>query len=101
MAIGWVLLFRKFNRPLGTQDSPTLLTKVSKASYGMYLCHMFVLAKASGMICSWIGRGTEGRLGFWSTPAEIILTTLTTFVITAVVCTLIQRIPTLGKWIVG
>ncbi len=101
MAIGWVLLFRKFNRPLGTQDSPTLLTKVSKASYGMYLCHMFVLAKASGMICSWIGRGTEGRLGFWSTPAEIILTALTTFVITAVVCTLIQRIPKLGKWIVG
>ena len=101
MAIGWVLLFRKFNRPLGTQDSPTLLTKVSKASYGMYLCHMFVLAKASGIICNWIGTGTEGRLGFWSTPAEIILTALTTFVITAVVCTLIQRIPKLGKWIVG
>lgn len=95
MAVGWVMLFRKF------KASSRTLVAVSKASYGMYLCHMIVLAQASGMISSWIGRGAEGSLGFWSTPAEILLTALTTFVITAVACTLIQRIPRVGKWIVG
>ena len=95
MAIGWVLLFRKL------KSTNRALVAVSKASYGMYLCHMFVLAWASGLVCSWIGTGAEGRLGFWSTPAEILLTALLTFGITAAGCTLIQRIPKVGKWLVG
>ena len=95
MAIGWVLLFRKFNA------ASTLCTAVSKASYGMYLCHMFVLAYASEAFRSWLGTGGEGELGLWTTPVQILLTAITTFCITAIVCTLIQRIPKVGKWVVG
>lgn len=96
MAIGWVLLFRKCQG-----WKPKVLTAVSKASYGMYLCHMVVLAWASGLLREWLGTGSEGQLGLWTTPTEILLTAVITFCITAIACTLVQRIPKVGKWIVG
>lgn len=95
MTIGWVFLFRKFNRP-----SP-LLPSVSKASYGMYLCHMLCLAYVSEFFRSWLGTAYEGSLGAWTTPVEIILSAVTTFLLTAIFCALLQRIPKAGKWIVG
>lgn len=112
MTVGWVLIFRKFNRTLfrtssdaSGQQHPQLpalqLSSVSKASYGMYLCHMVVLAYASSFFRDWLGIADEGSLGLWTTPVEILLTALTTFCLTAIVCTLVQRIPRLGKWIVG
>ena len=95
MALGLVLLFRKFC------TSNRLLTAISKASYGMYLTHMLVLATLSATIRTWLGSGVEGRLGFWTTPAEILLTAAGTFCITAIVCTILQRIPHVGKWLMG
>lgn len=99
MTIGWVLLFRKFNNSISALRIPLLA--VSKASYGMYLCHMLVLAYASAAFRDWLGTGEAGIIGIWTTPVQILLTALTTFLITAVVCTLIQRIPRVGKWMVG
>ena len=101
MTVGWVLFFRKLNVPATATRVRAALTTVSKASYGMYLCHMFVLAAASGFFRSTLGTAGEGCLGIWTTPVEILLTALTTFAVTAVVCSLLQRIPYLGKWIVG
>lgn len=99
MAFGWVLLFRKFTASGWFYRHVTL--PVSKASYGMYLCHMFVLAFASEAFRTWLGIGGDGLLGIFTTPLQIILTALATFSITAIVCTIIQRIPKIGKWVVG
>jgi surface polysaccharide O-acyltransferase-like enzyme len=96
MAIGWVLLFRKFQG-----WNPRMLTAVSKASYGMYLCHMVVLATASALLRDWLRTGNDGILGFWTTPVEILSTALSTFLLTALVCSLLQRLPRVGKWVVG
>lgn len=74
---------------------------VSKASYGMYLCHMIVLASVSSALCGWLGRGDDVRLGVWSAPVEIVLTALCSFVIVAAVSVLVQRIPKIGKYIMG
>lgn len=114
MAIGWVLLFRKigdamesrWNRDTADEHRrgafySRVLVPVSKASYGMYLCHMLVLAYVSGALREWLGIADGGRLGFWTTPTEILLTAIATFAVTAIVCTLIQRIPRVGKWLVG
>ncbi|MBR1755056.1 MAG: acyltransferase [Bacteroidaceae bacterium] len=99
MAVGWLLLFRqkKDSRP---KNVPAVAA-VSRASYGMYLCHMFVLATASAALRSWLGTGAEGLLGIWTTPVEIILTALATFCITTLVCVPLQRVPRVGKWLVG
>ena len=102
MTIGWLLLFRKACTPQTTEPRERpLLTAVSKASYGMYLCHMLVLAPVGEALRGWLGTGDEGRLGLWTTPVEILLTALITFALTALFCTLLQRIPHVGKWIAG
>ena len=114
MAIGWVLLFRKIGRVAESRcnrdkQSGTcpgtfysqVIVPISKASYGMYLCHMIVLVYVSGFLREWVGTGDGGSIGFWTTPTEILLTAITTFAITAIACTLVQRIPKVGKWIVG
>ena len=95
MTIGWLLLFRKFNAP------SKVCTAVSKASYGMYLCHMFALVAFSGLFRGWLGIAGEGTLGVWTTPVEILLTGIATFAVAAIVCVAVQRIPKVGKWIVG
>ena len=95
MTIGWVLLFKKISGE--TAFYRKLLLPVSKASYGMYLAHLYFLLLFAGPIREWIG----SSLGLGSTPAVILLTALATFFTTAVLCTLVQRIPKVGKWIVG
>ena len=67
----------------------------------MYLCHMLVLSTVLTWICGLLKRGTEGVLGFWTTPVEVLLTALVSFTVTAAACVLIQRIPRVGKYIVG
>ena len=99
MTIGWILLFRKFNASGNFYQR--ILLPVSKASYGMYLCHLYVLVFFATLFIGALGSGLEGQLGIWTTPVEIIITALCTFATTAIVCTLVQRIPTLGKWIMG
>jgi peptidoglycan/LPS O-acetylase OafA/YrhL len=74
---------------------------VSKASYGMYLCHMIVLAMLSAWLRDTWGTGLEGVLGIWTTPLQIVSTAIGTFIITAIFSTLVQRIPRFGKWIIG
>lgn len=99
MAIGSIMMMRKTNAH-GTFYN-TVLLKVSRASYGMYLCHMIVLATVSAMMRDSLGIGADGMLGIWTTPIEILGTALLTFVTVAVLSVLMQRIPHLGKYIMG
>ena len=99
MAIGWVLIFRKITATGCFYDK--ILLPVSKASYGMYLSHMIVLAAVSGWLRNSLGLGAEGVLGIWTTPVQIIGTATISFVTVAVANVLIQKIPKVGKFIVG
>lgn len=99
MTIGWILLFRKIVSS-GKFYSKVLLP-VSQASYGMYLSHLLVLVPVFAAVRGWLGSGAEGLLGFWTTPVEIVLSAIATFVITSVFSVLIRRIPVVGKYIVG
>lgn len=99
MAIGWILVFRKIKND-GCFYKRILLP-ISKASYGMYLSHMVLLAVISGWMRSSLGLGTEGVLGIWTTPVQILSASILSFVGVSICCVLIQRIPKVGKWIVG
>lgn len=99
MALGWILLFRKFS--FSGRFYQHILLPVSKASYGMYLSHMVVLAMLSGWLRGALGTGPDGLLGIWTTPMQILLTALMTFAAVGVACVVVQRIPKVGKWIVG
>ena len=55
MAIGWVLIFRKITATGCFYDK--ILLPVSRASYGMYLSHMIVLASVSGWLRNSLGLG--------------------------------------------
>ena len=99
MTIALVLVFRKC-RASGAFYHKVLLP-VSKASYGMYLAHLLVLVAFSGLFRGWLGVGAEGTLGLWTTPVEILLTALCSFVCTALGAVLVRRIPKVGPWIMG
>lgn len=99
MTIGWILVFRKINA--GGWFYRNVLLPISKASYGMYLCHMIALAFFSGWLRESLGTGVDGQLGIWTTPVQILLTALLTFATVALFCVAVQRIPKLGKWVVG
>lgn len=99
MTIGWILVFRKINA--GGWFYRNVLLPISKASYGMYLCHMIALAFFSGWLRQSLGLGLDGQLGIWTTPVQILLTALLTFATVALFCVAVQRIPKLGKWVVG
>lgn len=99
MAVAWILLFRKI-KASGAFYQRVLLP-ISKVSYGMYLMHLLLLVPISGYFRSWLGSGTEGVLGFWTTPLQIVLSAVISFICVAIVCLLLQRIPKLGKYIVG
>ena len=99
MAIAWILLFRKISS--GGKCYEKVLLPVSKASYGMYLCHLLVLGYVSGWFREALGTGTEGVLGVWTTPAEMLLTAVVSFTAVALISIALQRIPKLGKWIMG
>lgn len=99
MTIAWILLFRKIETKGGFFDN--VLLPVSKAGYGMYLCHMLLLGIVSAWLRDSLGIGTEGRLGIWTTPVQIILTAVISFTGVAIVCVLVRRIPKVGKWIMG
>ena len=99
MAIGWILFFRKFN---GTGRFYTrILLLISKASYGMYLCHLLLLVSLSSWARTSFGTGADGIFGIWTTPLEMLLPAIVCFVLLSVLCILVRRIPKIGKWIMG
>ena len=99
MAIGWILLFRKIKSDGNFYQK--LLLPVSKASYGMYLIHLLILVPICGAVREFFGSASEGILGFWTTPVEITLSTILAFIATAVVSVLVQKLPKVGKYIIG
>lgn len=99
MTIGTILLLKKISVSGSFYRNAVL--PASKAGYGMYLSHMVFLSMFAGLFRGWLGLGSEGALGFWTTPAEIMLTAAASFTCTALACILVQKIPVAGKWIVG
>ena len=99
MTIAWALVFRKIER--GGSFDDKVLVPVSKASYCMYLCHLLILGYVSGWVRGWLGLGADGRLGIWTTPVEILCIAVVSFICSAIFCVLVQRIPKVGKWLVG
>lgn len=98
MAIAWILIFKKIKAE--GRFYKNVLLPVSKASYGIYLMHLLILVPICGAFRNWLGSGSEGVLGFWTTPAEILLSAIAAFIGTSLVSVLIRRIPKIGKYIV-
>ena len=100
MAIAWILLFRKIER--SDKFYEHVLLPVSKASYGIYLCHLLLLSVISGWIRTSLGLGADGFLGeIWTTPVQIFAIALLSFAGAALFSVLVQKIPKVGKWIIG
>ncbi len=99
MAIAWVLLFRKIQASGGFYRRITL--PLSRAGYGMYLSHLLVLVPICTWVRGWLGSGDAGILGFWTTPAEIVLSAVACFVVVGAGSIALQRIPKVGKYIMG
>lgn len=99
MTLGWILVFRKIET--GGRFYEKVLLPVSKASYGMYLSHMLLLGIISAWLRSALGIGEAGTLGIWTTPVQILGTAVLSFCGVALFCVLVQKIPKVGKWLVG
>lgn len=100
-AFGLTLAFRSENCE-ETFFYRHIVLPLSKAGYGMYLMHMLVLASVSAWLRSWLGTGTDGLLGpVWTTPVEILLAALLSFVSVGLLAVIIRRIPKVGPWIMG
>lgn len=99
MTIAWILVFRKIKNE-GCFYKKVLLP-VSKASYGIYLSHLLVLVPVCGAVRGWLGSGDEGLLGFWTTPVEIVLSAVLAFLAVSALSVVIQKIPKIGKYIMG
>ncbi|MBO4605833.1 MAG: acyltransferase [Bacteroidales bacterium] len=108
MTIAWILVLRKIGSGSAVDVSGAgaftrrVVVPVSQAGYGMYLSHLLLLGLVSGWLRSTLGLGAEGVLGpVWTTPTQILLTAVISFVSVALICVLIRRIPRVGKWIMG
>jgi surface polysaccharide O-acyltransferase-like enzyme len=99
MTVALLLMFKKI-KSCGVLYQKVLLP-VSKASYGIYLLHLLILVPISGAVREWLGVGLEGKFGFWTTPVEIVLAGTLGFICSAIVAVALQKIPKLGKYIVG
>lgn len=89
MTIGLTLIMKNITANGAFYRS--ILLPVSKASYGMYLAHMVVLAAFAGLYAELIP----------STPLIILATAVSSFITVAVCAVIIQRIPVIGKYIIG
>ena len=99
MAIAWVLVLKKI-RGEGRFYRVVVLP-VSGASYGMYLSHLLVLVYVSGWLRTALGLGPAGTLGIWTTPVQILLTTIISYILVALGCLALQKIPKVGKLLIG
>ena len=77
-----------------------ILLPVSHASYGIYLIHLLILVPICGAFRNWLGSGSEGILGFWTTPVEIMASSIAAFIATSAVSVVLRKIPKIGKYIV-
>ncbi len=98
MAIAWILLIKKIKAD--GKFYQKVLLPVSKASYGMYLMHLLILVPICGMFRNMLGSAAEGILGFWTTPVEILASSIVAFACTAIVSVIARRIPKIGEYIV-
>ena len=98
MAIAWILIIRKIK--CEGRFYKNVLLPVSKASYGIYLMHLLLLVPICGLFRSKLGLGTEGLLGFWTTPVQILGAATVGFICSAIVAVIIHKIPKIGKYIV-
>ncbi|MBO4662656.1 MAG: acyltransferase [Bacteroidaceae bacterium] len=99
MTVAWVLLFRKIEWNGRFFDK--VILPISKASYGMYLSHLLLLVYVSTWLRTSLGTGTDSTLGIWTTPVQMLGTALLSFIGVALFSILVQRIPKIGKWIIG
>ena len=99
MTIAWILVLRKIAAD-GTLYRRIVLP-VSKASYGMYLCHLVILVPICGFLRERLGIGADGCLGVWTTPVEIAVSALCAYICVAAVSIALQKIPKIGKYIMG
>lgn len=99
MTIAWILIFRKIKSEGGFYKK--VLLPVSKAGYGIYLSHLLVLVPVSGAVRNWLGSGNDGLLGFWTTPVEILLSTVIAFIAVSAISVAVRSIPKIGKYIMG
>ena len=99
MAIGWILILRKFNG--SGRFYQKVILPASKASYGMYLSHMLVLSVVSARLREMLKLGNDGLLGVWTTPVQILATAIISYLIVGLACVLIRKIPIIGKIIIG
>ena len=85
-----VALFLVFKKITTAGHCYPLVNHLSKVSYGIYLMHIFILVAAHAVITSW---GTP-------TPIAIFGIAIATFAISALLSSIISRLPG-GKYIVG
>ena len=97
MAIAWILVFKKIKAE--GRFYQKFLLPVSKASYGIYLMHLLILVPVFGVFRNLLGSGSEGILGFWTTPVEIMASAITAFICTAIISVILQKIPKVGKYL--
>ena len=97
MAIAWILIFKKIKAE--GRFYQKFLLPVSKASYGIYLMHLLILVPVSGVFRNLLGSCSEGILGFWTTPVEIMASAITAFICTAIISVILQKIPKVGKYL--
>lgn len=99
MTVAWILIFKKIKS--SGKFYERVLLPVSKASYGVYLLHLLILVPICGAIREWLGLGLDGCLGVWTSPVEIVLSAILGFVAAVIVAVLLQKIPKVGKYIIG
>ena len=99
MTIAWIMVLRKITSAGCCYRK--VVMPISKASYGMYLSHLLILVPICGFFREWLGTGPESRLGFWTAPVEIVASAVCAFVCVAAVSIAVQKIPKIGKYIMG
>jgi len=100
-SVGLVLVFMQGRQNGESPFYRHIILPLSQAGYGMYLIHMLVLAQFSALYRNWLGLGAEGLLGYWTTPVQILATALSSFVVVGLLAVVIQRLPKVGKYLMG
>ncbi len=102
-SVGLLLVFRRIDSTRAAESAfyRKVVLPLSQAGYGMYLSHMLILAYVSAFWRETMGLGAQGAWGIWTTPVQILLTALCSFVIVGLAAVLIRRIPRLGTRIMG
>lgn len=100
-SVGLMLVFMQGRQNGESPFYRHIILPLSQAGYGMYLIHMLVLAQFSALYRNWLGLGAEGLLGYWTTPVEILAIALSSFVVVGVLAVALQRIPKVGKYLMG